>query len=431
MTYRNDSSIMWRLSLQVTLLLMLGGCGDTARDDLPNILLVTIDTARRDRFGAYGGNVPTPSFDELASRGILCEKAVTPSPITLPSHYSIFTGLYPLHHGVHDNGTVAGNDDKVRLAEILKSAGYCTLAFVGSSVLERGLGCEQGFDHYGDSWETGEPVPGTLSWDSEDWWERPAEEVNAEAVTVLQRSHQPFFAWCHYFDPHSPYSPPPPYAQQYKDNPYDGEIAAVDVRLGELVADVEKLSGARVLVTIILADHGECLGEHEGYIGHAEALYEQVLLIPSVIVWPGVLPAGERFDPLFRTIDLLPTLLDLLDIPAPKNLDGVSQADHLISGKAGPEECFHETCTRPLRNRKERLFAYRVGLHKLWWIESEPKPRCSSTDPETGLDVFRDEIPDALMQHLSPLEEYVHRYFGSFSQDVETETKEKLRRLGY
>jgi len=398
-----------RVMILAAAVCFLNSCARIAREDLPNVLLVTLDTTRRDRLGAYGGTVPTPGFDELAKCGTLCWRAVTVSSLTWPSHCSLFTGLYPVQHGVHDNGMDRLDSSQVTLAELLGKSGYYTAASVAASVLDRRLGADQGFVRYGDLADLRERRDGRPQSDPGTWWERPGRSVNVECMEVLKTCRRPFFAWCHYFEPHSPYNPPPPFDVPYRTVPYDGEVAAMDASLRELVAETERTAGERGLLILVLADHGECLGEHNGYVGHAEVLHEEVLQIPAVFVWKNHLPAGKRFNSLFRTIDVLPTLLDLLKLEVPDNLDGVSRVSDLMAGSGGPEDCLHETCASELRRTSRRLFAYRSGDEKVLWREGDSQPMClKATFGETEVTIPPSGNP--LRQRLAQtVEAYMHR----------------------
>jgi arylsulfatase A-like enzyme len=346
----------------------------------------------------------------------------------------MFTGLYPTGHGVHDNGTDTLTEDRLTLAEILRANGYSTAAFVGSSILDRRLGANQGFDYYGDLAEIKRIDRQRPQYLSETWWERPASRVNEECVRVLSRCRRPFFAWCHYFDPHSPYAPPAPFDSLYRDRPYDGEIAAMDVQLGSLLEGVSSLAGERGLLIVALADHGECLGEH-GYYGHAEVLYEEVLAIPVAFVWPGHLLEGRRFESLFRTTDVLPTLLELLKIDCPDGLDGVSRVSDFEAGKGGPEECFHETCSAHLRATSARRFAFRAGDLKAEWQESDSTPAYYST-PWNGGEARAEGLPERTKTELhSSLEGYTRRCLADERANqpryLTDELEDAFRAIGY
>lgn len=159
----------------------------------PSILLITIDTLRADRLGAYGNrNIQTTHLDRIARDGVVFERASATVPLTLPSHVSIFTGRYPPSHSVRDNGSFVLRAGIPTITELLKSRGYRTAAFVGSYVLAARFGLNRGFDLYDDrfglSGQSGRPAENA---------ERRAAEVVAAAVQWLSASNQPFFCWIH------------------------------------------------------------------------------------------------------------------------------------------------------------------------------------------------------------------------------------------
>ena len=203
-----------------------------------NLLLVTIDTLRADRLGCYGYSaIETPNLDKIARQGVLFENAVAPAPLTAPSHASMMTGVYPAVHKVRNTGGFVLPSSQATLARTLQEQGWDTAAFIGSSVLKRRFGLNQGFATYDDEM----PVRANGSAQAEP--ERRAEEVVDRAVKWLgAQSGKPFFLWVHVYDPHIPYNPPAPFREKYRDLPYDGEIAYTDQQLGRLFEAVTKKS---------------------------------------------------------------------------------------------------------------------------------------------------------------------------------------------
>ena len=296
----------------------------------PSILLVTIDTLRADRVGAYGGDASlTPNIDALARRGAVFEEALASVPLTLPSHATILSGLEPPHHGVHDNGTYVFPPDRETLATILKGRGHATAAFVGAYVLDRRFGLARGFDVYDDAIERRDAVGSVLE------SERRGDVVVAAAQAWIERQAAPFFAWVHLYDPHAPYDPPSPHRERLAARPYDGEVAFADDCLGRLVDAARRKAGDRLLVAV-LGDHGEGLGDH-GEKTHGFFVYQPTIRIPVVVAGPGV-PAGVRLAGRARTADVLPTLLALAGIPAPAGLDGAD-----VIGGPRARESYAET----------------------------------------------------------------------------------------
>ena len=199
----------------------------------PSILLITLDTTRADHLEPYGAtNVETPALSALADRGIVFENAVATAPVTGPTHASMLTGFYPRRHGVRNNLTHHLSDDVPTLAEGLSAAGYRTAAFVSAVVLAGRYGFDQGFEVYDDDLRDGSASRQTLR-----ITERPADVTAERALAWLDAlgDDQPFFLWVHFYDPHPPYSPPAPWAERFRERPYDGEIAFMDSQIGRLL----------------------------------------------------------------------------------------------------------------------------------------------------------------------------------------------------
>ena len=276
-----------------------------------DVLLITLDTTRPDRLGAYGNRgIETPNFDRLAREGVIFSNAVAVAPTTLPTHASILTGLYPLRHGARANSSFVLGPEQTTLAERLRRAGYATGAFVSAFVLDRRFGVYQGFEVYDDEL----PSAG----DAISVAERSADRTTDRAVRWLERPHErPRFTWVHYYDAHAYWTPPSPFAELYP-IAYDGEIAFVDSQIGRLLeaADADT-------VVVVVGDHGEALGEH-GEGTHGILVQDATLRIPLVVRAPGGLPSGVHVPTRVSQIDLVPSLLSLLGEPVPKGLDGRS-----------------------------------------------------------------------------------------------------------
>ncbi|MGA1869788.1 MAG: tetratricopeptide repeat protein [bacterium] len=283
----------------------------------PNVLLITIDTLRADHLGCYGyDQVKTPNIDSLAEGGILFQRAFTPVPVTLPSHASILTGVYPPFHGVRNNGTFILDKQSITLAEILKDEGYQSAAVTGAYVLDSRFGLDQGFDYYDDEIDRKKEDINQL------YVERKAEEVSQAAIKWLgQKSDAPFFLWVHYFDPHATYIPPSPFMMEYAGHPYDGEIAYTDEQIGVLLQYLRSRGELENTLVILTADHGESLGEH-GEETHAIFLYDATLHIPLIFHYPHAFPQPKEISQLVRTIDILPSVLDVLQMKIPSDVQG-------------------------------------------------------------------------------------------------------------
>jgi len=295
-----------------------------ARSDTPrqaarsqDLIVLTIDTLRADHVGADGGPAGvTPSLDALGRAGAVFLDATAHVPLTLPSHISIFSGRYPIAHGVHDNGSVAVPESVPMLATVLHAAGYHTAAFVSSYVLRGSTGLARGFEVYDDRFEDSGRAHLTTT-----ALERRGPEVAREASRWLAAAPRPFFLWVHFYDPHAPYDPPPAFAAKFPGHPYDAEIATSDFGVSMILS---ALPPDRRAETVIVAtgDHGESLGEH-GESEHGILLYDATLHVPLIMQGPGV-PAGVKVRQQVRHVDLLPTVAALLGVQAPSPLDGVS-----------------------------------------------------------------------------------------------------------
>jgi arylsulfatase A-like enzyme/Flp pilus assembly protein TadD len=312
------------LAVMATVALAYGcGRGETAvrsgQARGANVLLVTIDTLRKDRVGAFGNRQGlTPTLDRLAAGGIRYTRAFSHVPMTLPAHTSILTGLTPRRHGVRNNTTFRLDERVPTLATMIKSVGYRTGAFIGAFVLDGRFGLNRGFDEYDDRLGHGDRPSFRFA-------ERRAGDVVAAAGNWIVSAgppaspSKPWFAWVHLFDPHAPYDAP---AGARTDRaPYDAEVAYVDGMLGQFL---DRLRAARALdrtLIVVTADHGESLGEH-GETTHGLFAYDATIAVPLIVSGPGLAP-GEVDAPVAHA-DLTPTILDLLGATIPEDLDGRS-----------------------------------------------------------------------------------------------------------
>ncbi len=291
-----------------------------------NVLLVTIDTWRGDALGCAGGPVATPNLDRLASLGERFDFAHGQAVLTLPSHATILTGLYPFQHGIHDNAGFRLPAEMPTLAAMLRPHGFDTGAFIGAFPLDSRFGLNAGFEVYDQRYGRSASESGfRLA-------ERRADAVVADATAWIGRQTGRWFAWVHVFDPHAPYQPPPPFNREYARDPYYGEVAYTDAALAPLLDATRDRSGRPTLV-IVTGDHGESLGQH-GEITHGLFAYEPTLHIPLIVAqvepdtpsWTaaaGGPPAEGRVSSMqARHIDIVPTILDALQLPAPAGLPG-------------------------------------------------------------------------------------------------------------
>ncbi|HZM71000.1 MAG TPA: sulfatase, partial [Candidatus Cryosericum sp.] len=328
----------------------VGACGRPGR---PNILLIVVDTARADRFSTNGyARDTTPAIAALGREGAVYLRAYAPSPWTLPSHASLFTGLYPSSHGA-DSGHLRLDERLPFLARRLREAGYRTQAYVENPWVGKDYNFHPGFDTFDEVWRRvrgteGDMGAGEVSGKVERWlaWRDQNDDAR----------RRPFFIFINYFEPHLPYNPPEPERGRFLaaggalggraaaaapdverlrrfkhpeevrqilgagslgpddfrtlSDLYDGEIAYVDRRIGEVVASLRGHGLIDETVVVVTSDHGEMLGEH-GFMDHKFTLYEPVLRIPLVVRYPRAVPGGQRLDTPVLLQDLYPTLLGL------------------------------------------------------------------------------------------------------------------------
>src|SRR5204862_5140986 len=249
----------------------------------PNVVVITIDTLRADHLVCYGyKQIRTPNMDSLASDGIRFDRAYTAVPVTLPSHTVIFTGTYPTLNGMHDFAANKLGLTQPTLASILKEHGYTTGAVIGSAVLDSRFGLNRGFDFYYDHFDFNRLQESNL-----DQMERPGNVVADVTLDWLSKNYQKkFFLWMHLYDPHYPYRPPAPYSEEYRDRPYDGEIAFADAQVGRLIEFLKNKGLYQNTLIILSGDHGESLGEH-GEKTHGFFIYNATLHVPLIIHLPG------------------------------------------------------------------------------------------------------------------------------------------------
>lgn len=295
---------------------LLWSCESTSPSALsnvtgPSVLIITLDTTRADHLGPYGSHVQTPIYDRLAKDGTVFERAYSPCPLTIPAHSTIMTGMSPIKHGVRDNGEFLLGDEHVTLAERFREVGYFTAAFTSAFPTQSHWGFDQGFDLYHD--------PLTSSAAARDWSdERRAEDVIDDFLVLMKDQSGPVFSWVHLFDAHWPYDPPEPFASQYLDKPYEGEIAYTANQVDRLITWWEKQYPESIIV--ITADHGEGLGEG-GELTHGFLLHDGTIRVPMIVSGTGV-PTNTRIDYPVGLIDIAPTVLELSGLEVHSEVEG-------------------------------------------------------------------------------------------------------------
>lgn len=323
------------------------------RGQKPTVLLITLDATRADHLGCYGYSAgQTPAADELAQQGVLFEQAYTQVPLCLPSHATLLTGRWPAAHGVREELDVLGPQVPT-LAEQFRSAGYRTAAFVSTSSLDQSRGLGRGFDVYQDDFGPAGKRPGA--------YERGAASVVVSRVLAWLEAvdTRPLFLWVHLADSMAPHNLPEARAKDFAGRPYDGELAEVDGHMGRLVSGVRRRHPQTLVAA--LADHGESLGDHgEDTFGYF--VYSATTRVPFLLSMPGKLPSGVRVPAIVRAVDLVPTLLDLVGLPAPAGLDGASLVPVLLgSRREGPGPAPIENLSLRSKYGLAPLFALRTG----------------------------------------------------------------------
>lgn len=396
------------------------------RDDKLNVLLITLDTTRADRLGCYGyPKAKTPNLDALAQNGIRFANTYAPAPLTLPSHCSIMTGMYPQAHQVHNNGTYTLAPDKLTLAKILKDKGFQTAAFVASFSVDSRFGLDQGFDLYDDNFQESTPFKALNA-------ERKAEQVYAVFSPWFDKlQDKPFFCWLHFFDPHLPYNPPSPYREQFADSPYDGELAYMDYIIGLVMRRLKDKNILGRTVIVVAGDHGEGFGE-KGESGHGVFLYDNTMKVPLIFYAENHLPPQRVVPARVRLIDIMPTVLDILGLPRPESVQGTSLVPYILKKKKADLESYLETYYPKENFGWAPLFGLVAGDRK--YIRA-PKEELYDVkaDPGENVNLFLSDKKNA-----TALKNELARIFPSSGvpdsnakKPLNSEEQARLRSLGY
>jgi len=457
---------MWRYGLtclleMIFVVFVLSGCTKdehalSARYKDYTILLVSIDTLRADRLGCYGYSKTTPAIDALANSSFLFESMFTTSSTTLPAHASLMTSLYPkdLRNGY------AVSDSVTTVAEVLRENGYQCLAFVSALPLDERFNLDQGF-HYYDADFSGSR--GSVHLKDNTWFDhnfqvfdRNAEETTAKILATLKEKppSKPCFLWVHYYDPHLPYLPPSTFYDTakvsrksfpYYFNPtsadreslnelYDGEIRFVDQQLKKLIDGLKELDAFTNTILVIVADHGENLYEHDGYLDHSQVVYDTVMWIPCLFHLPG--SGARRIGELVSIIDIMPTLLDLVGITA-NDLEGHSLIPLMEKEKPDPLRTYVTCETNDFGVKdEEQTIAVRTKLTKYIynsWNTGKHLFYALAEDPQEKNP--RSALPGSQSQKVTSLfDTWRKRYKrGSIATPLTLDraTKDALKSLGY
>lgn len=454
-----DSGLLLGLILVQLTGLAVGCAPADLKAHRPNVILITLDTFRTDVLATYGGKQGlTPWIDGFAEQAVVFERATAPIGTTFPSHASLFTGLYPSRHGVRSNSD--GLEERfATLAEILQQNGYATAAFSSMpSMLRRG-GMSQGFaDHNGAAAEAGHFL-------------LAGEEINRMASAWLERGPPvPFMLWLHYSETHSPYRLTPHAREEFEDSGYggplasgasteafyslgreipwtaeerralrslyDGEADQMDRLIGKVMERVDELGVLESSLVIIAADHGQALGEHD-LVGHGFLLWQPVVQVPLIVRLPTDAGAvARRVSTRVGLIDLLPTVLELLDLQATEPIEGRSLMPALMGEDLPSRPYFVEARERGrnLRWTEQEAAAVAVFLEnaKAIWMPDRFKSYDLGADPDE-LDAEATPLPEDLRSELLQLAlEFRDRSdIEKPVTELESQVEEELRALGY
>jgi len=387
------------------------------------IVLISVDTLRSDHLPAYGyDGVETPAIDQLRRDGILFQRAYTHIPLTLPAHTSLLTGLLPPTHGVRDNlGYTVDSTTAPLLQQTLKEAGYATGAGVSAYVLRRATGIGVGFDFFDDDIDIS-PDPSSPGVEA---IQRPgAETLNVVRPWLRSVADRPFFLFFHIFEPHSPYEPPAEFAARFP-FPYDGEVAAADDVVGDLLDELRNLGLYDRALIVFLSDHGEGLGDH-GEAEHGLFVYRSTLQVPLILKLPRGERAGETIEYPVQLIDVNPTLVSALGLPKKERLQGTPL---LAQPQPEPQDnpIYAETFFPRLHFGWSDLAALIVGRHH--FIDA-PQPELFDLlqDPDEMDNRFGRE-PALEAEFRTMLSAYDRRLVSP--APVDPETRSRLEALGY
>jgi len=296
-------------------------CAHSSEPIGPNLLLITVDTLRADALEPYGAPPgSTPAIARFASEGVVFEDAQSAASWTLPSFASLFTSQPVATHGCADFRTRL-SDSFETLAELLVRQGWDTAAVISQTVVGRRHGLDQGFVHFDDAFVCGDD-PAEQRVSSPYVTERAQHFLEAKAAA---RDGRPWFLWLHLFDPHAAYQLHPGFGVRVQtgsdEEKYASEVGFTDAHIGRVLDSLSKLGLAANTVVVLTSDHGEEFGEHGGH-GHAHSLYAELVHVPLVVRAPGIAP--RRVSATVRTIDVYPTVCELLGLPLPAHLAGAS-----------------------------------------------------------------------------------------------------------
>ncbi|MHC4912624.1 MAG: sulfatase-like hydrolase/transferase [Planctomycetota bacterium] len=394
--------------------------------DVRNIVLISIDTCRADYLGCYGfGRETTPNIDTIANQSVLFENVLSPVPMTLPAHGSMLTGTIPPYHGVHDNLDYRLGDSNVTLAEILKDYGFVTGAIISAFVLDSQFGVNQGFDSFNDRFEELH-MAGTIS-------ERRGREASRFALQWLDKHREErFFFFLHYYDPHTDYVPPEPFASKFADDLYAGEIAYTDFCIGQVIQKLKELRLFDSSLIIIAGDHGEMLGEH-GEDDHGYFIYQSAIKVPLLFKLPQQ-HRSKVIKDLVGLIDIVPTVCGLLGIQVPAHVQGENLTRYFARGPAPQKDRYFYA---------ESLYATKYNANTLLAVVTDRFKYIQTTRPEL-YDLIEDPHESKNLIEQQPhqarilqdrlkqmLEQTIRQGQTDSKAESDEQTRKRLESLGY
>lgn len=413
-----------RLILMLSIGVAAGSCrqGRLSFRRRPPVILISVDTLRADMLPAFGRrDVETPAIDALRRDGVLFTRAFSHVPLTLPSHLTMFTGRLPFEHGVRDNAGYELAPGVRTLAEELKADGYATGAAVSAFVLARGTGAERGFDFFEDRFDP--PSPGASTGEIQ----RPGSATEALLERWLEGvAGQPFFAFLHLYEPHTPYDPPEPFRTRYAASPYLGEIAAADDVLGRFVSFLKSKDVYDKALILFVSDHGEGLGEH-GEPEHGVFLYRDVLHVPLIVKLPGKSRAGESEARSVGLSDVFPTVLAAVRGAAPERPNARDLLEPSGKAPASARRIYAETLYPRLHLGWSELASLTDGR---WHYIEAPRPELydMDADPKERADLAP-RAPESFRALRVAMTGYDRAFKPASAQDAER--RARLASLGY
>jgi arylsulfatase A-like enzyme len=449
---------IFRIFLFVFLIYTIScGGGKPSDDQKMNVLLFTLDTLRADHLGCYGYTKNTsPTLDALASTSIVFDNAIAQSAITPVSHASIMTGLYPYNHdlrSLHGGVNYQLPDSRLTLAELMEANGYATGGFVSAFPVTEHYGLHQGFETWDEDFQKEDEIKvlteqGIVNTGTA---QRACNITTEKALSWLRnKADTPFFAWIHYFDVHDPILlPPDAYLKRFypksRDKPdilravYDAEIAFMDDQIDRIVKELEALNIRENTILVILSDHGEGLGDHDWW-GHSILYQEQIRLVFLLSI-PGR-GEGVRVPSLVRSIDLVPTLIELLSlyIPAENDFDGKSLLEMIDKPDTQPRIAYSEsindlTAYYDSQMQDESLYAISDGrwkliLHREKSNDKDVELYDLQADPHELTDLS-EKHPEIIAQMRDQLDKMPAIVQDPPRPTMDEKTKERLKSLGY